>query len=164
MPPFIARVLYGMGSAAFDQGNYPEAEARFREVLVLRKKYYGDEHLETATTLSSLGSALIRQRKFAEAETSYRQCLTIREKKFPDAWYTFSTRSLLGETLLSQKKYSEAEPLLLSGYEGMKQREENIRGRNPALKSALQRLVDLYEAVGQSDKAADWKTKLAQFE
>jgi len=33
---------------------------------------------------------------------------------------------MLGGSLLGQKKYAEAEPLLLSGYEGMKQREVKI--------------------------------------
>ena len=32
----------------------------------------------------------------------------------------------MGATLLGQKKYAEAEPLLLAGYEGMKQREAKI--------------------------------------
>ena len=36
---------------------------------------------------------------------------------------------MLGEALLEQKKYPEAEPLLLSGYEGMKQREAASRRR-----------------------------------
>ena len=47
-------------------------------------------------------------------------------KALPDDWRTFNARSLLGGSLLGQKKYAEAEPLLLSGYEGMKQREDKI--------------------------------------
>jgi len=33
---------------------------------------------------------------------------------------------MLGAALLGQKKYAEAEPLLIDGYEGMKQREQTI--------------------------------------
>ena len=44
----------------------------------------------------------------------------------PDDWGTFYTRSMLGFSLLGQKKFVEAEPLLVSGYEGMKQREDKI--------------------------------------
>jgi len=52
--------------------------------------------------------------------------------------------------------------LLLSGYEGMKQREDRIpAGSKPRVKEALQRLVQLYEATGQSEKATEWKKKLA---
>ena len=50
-----------------------------------------------------------------------RESLTIRERIRPGNWATYNTKSLLGESLLGQKKYAEAEPLLLSGYEGMKQ-------------------------------------------
>jgi hypothetical protein len=36
---------------------------------------------------------------------------------------TFNTRSLLGGALLAQKRHDAAKPLLLKGYDGMKQRE-----------------------------------------
>jgi hypothetical protein len=35
--------------------------------------------------------------------------------------------SALGAALLGQKNYTAAEPLLLKGYEGIKQREKSIR-------------------------------------
>ena len=66
---------------------------------------------------------------------------------------------LLGEALLEQKKYAEAEPLLLSGYEGMKQREDAIPPQDkPRLTRALERLVKLYEAwgkTGEGDEVAE---------
>ena len=49
-----------------------------------------------------------------------------REKKEPNAWTTFATKSLLGAALLDQKNDAGAEPLLLAGYQGMKQREAKI--------------------------------------
>jgi eukaryotic-like serine/threonine-protein kinase len=63
-----------------------------------------------------------------------RECLAIREKKEPDAWTTFNGRSQLGGALLGHKRYADAEPLLLKGYEGMKQREDKIPpiGGSPA--------------------------------
>jgi hypothetical protein len=39
-----------------------------------------------------------------------------------DAYRRFRIQSLLGQTLLYLNRFSEAEPLLLSGYEGLKQR------------------------------------------
>ena len=66
--------------------------------------------------------------------------------------------SILGEALLDQKKFAEAEPLLLSGYEGMKQREDTIPSQEkPRLTKALERLVKLYEAWGKKDKAMKWR-------
>jgi hypothetical protein len=49
----------------------------------------------------------------------------IREINQPDDWQSFDTRSLLGSALAGQKKFVEAEPLLVSGYEGMKHRGRN---------------------------------------
>ena len=74
-------------------------------------------------------------------------------------------RSLLGGALLGQKKYAEAEPLLVSGYEGMHDRVAKIPAYGkPRLQDALQRLVQLYEATNQPEKAAAWKAKLAEFD
>jgi eukaryotic-like serine/threonine-protein kinase len=111
-------------------------------------------------------STLLADGKFAEAEPLARECLAIRERQIPDEWLTFNTRSLLGTSLLGQKKYTEAEPLLLAGYEGMKQREEKVLagGGRSRLKETLQRLVQLYEATARPDQAAEWKQKLAELE
>ena len=91
------------------------------------------------------------------------ECLAIREKVQPDDWTTFNTRSLLGGSLLGQKKYAEAEPLIVSGYEGLKAREAKIPppGR-PRLAEAGERVVRLYEDWGKKDKAAEWRAKLAK--
>ena len=93
------------------------------------------------------------QKKPAEAELKLRECLTIRQKIQPDDWTTFDTKSMLGEALLDQKKFADAEPLLLSGYEGMKQREDTIPSQDkPRLTKALERLVKLYEAWGKKTR------------
>ena len=48
-------------------------------------------------------------------------------------------------------KFTEAEPLLVQGYEGMQQREATIPPEGKIrLHEALQRLVDLYTALGQT--------------
>jgi len=63
--------------------------------------------------------------------------------------------------LLGQKKFADAEPLILAGYEGMKAREAKIPApRKPRLTEAAERIVRLYEALGQTDKLAEWRAKL----
>ncbi len=69
---------------------------------------------------------------------------------------------MLGGALLGQKKYADAEPLLLSGYEGMKQRAAQIPSQGQVrVTEALERLVQLYEATGQTEQAAAWRKQLA---
>jgi eukaryotic-like serine/threonine-protein kinase len=117
---------------------------------------------DLAAVTAQLTKALLEEKKFTQAEPMARECLAIREKKLPDDWRTFNARSMLGGSLLGQKKYADAEPLLLSGYEGMKQREGNIPLEGKVrLSDALQRLVQLYQATKRPDQAAEWKQKLA---
>jgi tetratricopeptide (TPR) repeat protein/tRNA A-37 threonylcarbamoyl transferase component Bud32 len=116
-------------------------------------------------SLAATATALAVQGKFAQAEPLARKCLALREVSIPDNWSTFSSRSLLGGCLLGQKKYAEAEPLLLSGYDGMNQREAAMpQAGRLCLQEALNRLVQLYEETGRPEMAADWKKKLAEFE
>ena len=72
---------------------------------------------------------------------------------------------MLGGNRLGQTKYAEGETLLLSGYEGMIQRQIMIplEGK-PRLRETLQRLVQLYEATNRPNQAAEWKQKLAEFD
>ncbi len=90
-----------------------------------------------------------------------RECLAIREKVAPDSWNTFNTKSMLGGALLGQKKYADAEPLLLKGYQGMKEREKTIPPQGEdRLPEAVERLVQLYEELAKNDEAAKWRTEL----
>jgi len=97
---------------------------------------------------------------YADAEPLLRECLVIRQQKEPDAWTTFYSQALLGAALLGQKEYPDAEPLLLQGYQGMKKREAKIpKDATVRLTQALERLVQLYDAWGKKDKAAEWRKK-----
>ena len=104
----------------------------------------------------------MEQKQWARAEPLLRECLTIRAKKAPDDWLTFGSQSQLGGALLGQKKYAEAQPLLLAGYEGMKERHAEIPPQAKArLPEAVERLVQLYEELGQKDEVAKWQKELA---
>lgn len=111
-----------------------------------------------AAALAVRGMLLLRQKKPAEAELRLRESLKIRRKYQPDDWTTFETESLLGEALMDQEKYAEAERLLLSGYKGMKQREDAIPPQEEArLARARERLVKFYEARGDREQARKWR-------
>jgi len=63
----------------------------------------------------------------------------------------------LGGNFLRQKKYAAAEPLLLQGFEGMK----NQAAAKARLVETAQLLVDLYEAWGRPEQAALWRKTVA---
>jgi serine/threonine protein kinase/Tfp pilus assembly protein PilF len=159
--PDLATYLTDLAAVLQDEGKLAEAETLQRETLAMRKKLLGNEHPDVAVSLADLTRTLLLEEKFIEGETLARECLALGEKRLPEGWETFDARSLLGATLLRQKKYAEAEPLLLSGYSGMKDREERIPvPQRRRLKEALQHLVELYEATGKPEEAAKWKREL----
>ncbi len=163
--PEAADLLGNLAYLLQSEGKLNEAETMQREALMIQRRLQGDEGLRVGSSLAQLTAILLDENKFSDAEPPARECLTIREKMIPDLWRTFNSRSLLGGSLLGQKKYAEAEPLLLSGYEGMKQREDRIPADGKfQLKKALQRLVQLYEATDRPDQAAQWNQKLAEFD
>jgi hypothetical protein len=79
----------------------------------------------------------------------------------PKTWTTFNAKALLGAALLGQNKYAEAEPLLLGGYQGMKQLEAAIPPKvRFRLTETLQRLVWHYQATQRAEQAARWRQEL----
>jgi len=154
--PLDGDSLYSRGLDRFEKGNLAEAETCFRQSLALRRKTKHDVDV----TLSALANTLRRQQKFSEAEPLFRECLAIRETNSPNAWFTFFTRMRLGATLMGKRSYGEAEPLLISGYEGMRQRESGIRDRYQVLTESIENLVQLFEVTSQFEKAAEWRANL----
>jgi tetratricopeptide (TPR) repeat protein len=159
----IAATLNNLASVLRKEGNLSAAEATNRHALAMRIKLLGEEHADTAVSLENLATVLSDQNNYAEAEPLVRKCLTIREKTIPNDWPTFKARSVLGRSMLGQKKYAEAEPLLLSAYAGLKERESTIPFQNKdSFKETAQCLVQLYTATGQSNQAAAWSEKVPQ--
>jgi hypothetical protein len=67
----------------------------------------------------------------------------------------------LGTSLAGQKRYSEAEPLLVSGYRGMLQREATIPAFNRIeLAQTGKSIVQFYQAWQKPDQAARWQQEL----
>jgi serine/threonine protein kinase len=154
-----------LAAARLDLADEAGAEAAYREILQSLRARLAPDDPELTGVLAQLTLILLEEKKFTQAEPLARECLEIREKKVPDDWRTFNSRSLLGGALLGQKNYADAEPLLMSGYAGMKQRGEKLDSWGGLrVQQALQRLVQLYQDTNQPEKAAEWKKKLAQLD
>ncbi len=120
-----------------------------------------DDH-QRAGLLAQIGSVLLDARAWAEAESPLRESLALRQKVEPDAWTTFNTSSMLGAALLGQKD-DGAEPLLRSGYEGLKARADKIPPQAGAiLAEALDRLIAQAEATNKPDEATAWREEKAK--
>jgi tetratricopeptide (TPR) repeat protein len=144
-----------------DNGQTAEAIALHEEALKLRTAKLGPEHPDTLISLNNLSSAYLAAGLFARSEPILRQCLAIRERTQPEGWWTFHTRSQLGGSLLGQKQFAQAEPLIVRGYEGLQARQAKIAAPSKKyLAEAAERVVKLYDAWGQPEKAAKWRAQL----
>ncbi len=142
------------------QGNYRLAETHAEQALLGLRRSLGPQHPDTITAMADLALAYLSQRRFIEAEPLAREVLEFNQQKQPDDWQRFRAESLLGASLAGQKKFTEAEPLLLEGYNGMLAREERIDVPDwYHIDRAHQWLVQLYQAWGKPEKAAEWRRK-----
>jgi tetratricopeptide (TPR) repeat protein len=138
-----------------------EAETLYLKVLESRRRILGSAHPDTANTAIGLSLLWLEQKKYKQAEPLLRDVISTCEKMRPDAWSRFQSQSLLGASLAGQMRYNDAESLLLSGYRGLVEREKNIPAveRN-SVAQAGERVVQLYENWGRSEKAAEWRLRL----
>jgi serine/threonine protein kinase/tetratricopeptide (TPR) repeat protein len=159
--PSTRSVVLNLAMAYQDERQFPPAEPLWRELLAWQRQNEGPQSLAAAGTLIGLGQNLLFQQRHAEAETVLRESLVISEQKQPDNWLTYFTRAEVGGTLAGQKQYAEAEPLLLQGYEGMRQRAAKVPpAHRHRFTEVLERLVQLYDAWGKKDQAAEWQKQL----
>jgi serine/threonine protein kinase len=161
--PDTLNSMYGLARGYQADGKPALAVPLFEETLKLAKAKFGPDHDRTLMVMNNLGRSYLRSGQTAKAEPLLRECLAIQEKKEPRAWRTFDAKSMLGAALLGQKNYAGAEPLLLAGYQGLKEHEAKIPVPNKIrLIEALERLIELYATTGQADKAKEWQQKLAE--
>src|SRR5262249_2187698 len=121
----------------------------------------GANALPYAVPALTLGITRLQLEKYAEAEPPLRAALAVLHKRQPNAWTTAQACSLLGGALAGQQKYGEAELLLRKGDEGLKERQGAIPpGARGVVAEALTRLVRLYEATGQEDRAEAYRKEL----
>jgi len=99
-----------LADALDDHGRYSEAEASYREVLVVRQSVLGCEHPSTLATACNLATTLSHQGKYAEAEATYREVLVVQQRvlgsEHPDM---LRTACNLASALGCQGKHVEAE-------------------------------------------------------
>jgi len=145
-----AQVLYA-------EHNYAEAEAKINEALEIYRKSSGRGYINYPTALIVQGSIYSQTNRTTEAEKMLREAVGIRSEYMPEAHFLRAVANgALGEFLTTQKRFAEAEPLLLYSYESLKKSQS---ANSPRTKTALQRLVVLYDNWGKPDAADEYRNK-----
>jgi serine/threonine protein kinase len=148
---------------------YDKAEAWRRKWLPVVKKNAGADSLLYAAETASLGMDLIYQNKYSDAEVILRDSLRLHEKLLKGQqtapWRVAWVKSMLGEAVLGLKRPFDAEPLLVAGYEALRQDAAAIpeADRQDRLTEAAQRLIDLATATGKPDELLKWQTERAKY-
>jgi tetratricopeptide (TPR) repeat protein len=152
----IAR--YNLAAVYPKAGRQGEAIALLRDVVPAAAKVFGPAHPHTIQITNRLGRLYEEAGRWADGESLYRESLASFEAGQPDHYGTFHARSVRGACLAGLKRFDEAEPLVVSGYEGMKAREAKIPAPDrPRLAEAAGRVVAFYEAWGKPEKTAEWR-------
>jgi eukaryotic-like serine/threonine-protein kinase len=155
------RVLGELVGTLLEAGHPEKALPLVEELVNGRRQQLGGTTPKFAAALVLISEELLKHKQYPEAEKHLRKSLAIGENSEPDAWSTFNARSMLGAAILGQKNHAEAEPLLLRGYEGLKQRQDRIPAPDRIrLSEALERLVHLYDAWNKPAEAAKWRQEL----
>jgi serine/threonine protein kinase/tetratricopeptide (TPR) repeat protein len=108
------------------------------------------DDVETAQDLMAI-------RNYAAAEPLLRRAVA-QSKVAMRSQDVANVEGLLGECMLGQKKFAEAEQHLLASYEPLHLR---VNNNWPLVRTNCERLVQLYEAWGQAQQAAQWRTRWA---
>ncbi len=163
--PYLASSLNNLARVLCQQDKLPEAEERCKEGLAMRRKLLGDKDPDVAISLEDLALIQKRAGRLSEAQGVLQECVAIRQEKMPQHWLTFRALNLLGQTQLEQKNYGEAEPRLLASYAGLEKRQtESPSTIMPMLKETCAGLARLFEATSQTNRAAEWRLRLASLE
>jgi len=142
-------------------GRTNQAIAIHEENLKLMKAKPGPDNRISLMSMNNLAMMYLWARRWHDAEMTARECLASHPKNQPDDWLRFHTMSLLGAALAGQKMCAEAEPLIVQGFDGLKAREATIPAPfMTCVTEAGGRVVKLYEAWGQPEKARAWRKKL----
>jgi tetratricopeptide (TPR) repeat protein len=149
-PKVIADYLAGVAITFISVGRPADAEAPARRARALRR-----EHEVKDGVHFLLAAALALQEKDAEAEPLLREALS---RMDGGHWTYHWIRSLLGSSLAGQGKFEEAEPLLVEGYRALEP-PPDLAMHKP---DVLERVVRLYEAWGNEEKAQEWRSQRAR--
>lgn len=156
--PSVARAMTNLAMWLMESKEYSEAEQLLRNSLQLRRQLLGDEHPDVAATMTQLAALLVDTGRFDEAQSLASDAKAIFAASLGgEHWRTAHAESAEGAALAGLKRYEEGEKLLLDSFTRLR----NDAGTLPyVLVSANRWLINLYQAMGQPEKAAKYRAML----
>lgn len=115
---FVAQTSFYLGILLAAKGNYPEAEAIFRQSEIFYRELMGDTSTSIAFIQLHLGELHLATGDYAKAEAEYKQALNLFLKFYPPEYQVFPpTRVGLGLALTRLDRPGEGESYLREALE-----------------------------------------------
>jgi len=150
-PRIQSRLMETMGRVYRNLGLFTLAAPILEKSLSLKRKVYGEEHLEVAAGLHTLAVLYDTQGKYQEAESSFRQSLAIKEKIFgPDHPEVAKSINSIAVVCWNQGKYAEAESLF---QRSLAIKEKTLGPDDPEVGNTLTNLGVLYHLQSKFEEA-----------
>lgn len=139
-------------------GTLDEAETLTREALEIRRRIYPANHPLTGDCCHLLGRILVKREDSAGAIPFLSEALDNHRVSLPaGSWRTAVSAAWLGMALTKVQRFDEAEKYLLEGHEVL----QRTKGQRPAQENGtITALVELYQAWGKPERAAEFKALL----
>jgi eukaryotic-like serine/threonine-protein kinase len=143
---------------ALERGDYRTAKREIGKSLRIARQVPAEERSEPHIG-EAFAAVLNKTGQPARAEPYLREALRAHSRQLPDTSLSVAeTKAALGECLMEQKRYAEAEGWLLQSYESLKASQV---AQSPRLKTALNRLVRLYDTWRKPELAAPYRAALS---
>jgi serine/threonine protein kinase/Flp pilus assembly protein TadD len=154
----VALNLSALAWIRSDRGDLEGSVELYEQVLEMQRELLGNEHLHVATTLANMGLNLDMMGDFSRAKSLLQEALRIHRKlSSADDWSLANIQSHYGACLTHLELYEQADANLLAAQKVL---EANLGTEHTRTRRNVRRLVELYEAWGKPDKAAEYRTLL----
>ena len=152
--PDLASALSGLGFMLTEEKDYAGAEPHLTRALSMRRDLLGDDNPEVGKSLLTLSALHLDTGRHELAE----QEATLAYKIFRDSigeehWLAGAALSVLGGAQAAQQQFANAEISLIKAHETL---EKSGSAAPIWVNATSQRLAELYEAMGQPERAAEF--------
>ncbi len=154
----VARAANNLASLLKDRQAWQESERLYEEAIAILRETPGPRQI-LATTLLALADLELKRGNSTAAELRARQALELFRQVHPARhWQIAAAESLLAGSLIGLGQFGHAEALLLHSQPIL----AATPGRNAASRNreALQRLIELYRALGRKE-VREYEARLA---
>lgn len=142
------------------RGDLDGAEQMLRKVLEMRRRMTGAESAPVLSGMNNLANLMLQKGRPSEAADVFREAHALAKKILhPRDWLIAATESGYAACLIEMCTFDEAERPLL---EARTHLATVLGDHDVRTEQTVRRIVQLYEAWGKPEAAAEWRARLAE--